>query len=52
VDMDSAGSWARDGINFVSANGIMGGISAAAPTFDPGGAVTRQESIVIFDRIR
>ena len=51
VDMDSADSWAHDGINFVSANGIMNGTSATIPTFSPRGIFTRQESIVTFVRI-
>ena len=52
VDLDTADSWARDGINFVRANGIMGGTSSATPTFSPKDTYTRQESIVTFDRIR
>jgi hypothetical protein len=51
VDLDIAAPWARDGINFVRANGIMGGTSTTTPTFSPRGTFTRQESIVTFDRI-
>ena len=51
VDMGAADSWAHDGINFVRANGIMGGTSTTTPTFSPKGTYTRQESIVTFDRI-
>ena len=52
ADLDAADSWARDGINFVCANGIMDGKNAAEPMFDPKGLFTIQDSIVAFDRIR
>jgi len=51
VDMGEAESWAQDGINFVRANGIMGGTNTTTPTFSPKGTYTRQESVVTFDRI-
>ena len=51
VDLDAAESWARNGISFVRAKGIMGGTSASIPTFNPRGTYTRQESIVTFSRI-
>jgi len=51
VDLKTAADWAYDGINYVYANGIMRGTSTAAPTFNPKGTYTRQESIVTFDRI-
>jgi len=52
TDLDAADGWARDGINFVRANGIMSGTSSTTPTFSPKETYTRQESIVTFDRIR
>ena len=54
VDLGTASVWAVDGINFVRANGIMGGTSTdpSRPTFSPKGTYTRQESIVTFDRIK
>jgi hypothetical protein len=52
MDLNTAAVWARDGINFVRANGIMGGVSSTTPTFNPKGTYTRQESIVTFDRIQ
>ncbi|MDR0324905.1 MAG: lipocalin family protein [Oscillospiraceae bacterium] len=49
-DMDAADSWARPGINFVRANGIMSGTSTAnPPTFTPLRTYTRQESVVTFN---
>jgi hypothetical protein len=51
VDISGADIWACDGIDFVRANGIMGGTSAAAPTFSPRETYTRQESIATFNRI-
>lgn len=54
VDLNDADSWALTGINFVRANGIMGGASTdpSKPTFNPNGTYTRQESIVTFDNIK
>ena len=51
VDMNTADSWAHEGINFVRAIGIMDGTSATKPTFSPRGMFTRQESIIILNRI-
>jgi len=51
ADLSAADSWAYDGINFVGAHNIMGGVSTTTPIFDPRGTFTRQESIVTFDRI-
>jgi hypothetical protein len=53
TDMNAADSWARPGINFVRANGIMSGTSTAnPPTFTPLRTYTRQESIITFNNIR
>ena len=52
VDLLDALTWAHDGINFVRANGIMGGTRTLPPTFSPMGIYSRQEGIVTFDRIR
>ena len=51
TDINSAGIWARDGINFVYAHGIMQGTSTSSPRFNPRGTYTRQESIATFNRI-
>jgi len=51
VDLNLAASWARDGINFVYANGIMGGVGTTTPTFSPFTIFTRQESINLFNNI-
>ncbi|MDR0325080.1 MAG: WG repeat-containing protein [Oscillospiraceae bacterium] len=48
-DMDKAAEWARPGINFVRANGIMSG---SGGNFNPGGKYTRQESITTFNQIK
>lgn len=54
VDLNDADSWARAGINFVRANGIMGGNSTdpTKPKFSPKLTYTRQESIVTFNNIK
>jgi hypothetical protein len=52
TDINTASSWAKDGIDFVRANGIMGGTSTAGSVFTPKTTYTRQESIVTFDRIK
>jgi hypothetical protein len=51
TDLNTAASWAHDGINFVRANGIMGGTSATAPVFSPKETYTREQSIVTFNNI-
>ena len=51
IDLNTANSWALDGINFVGANGIMSGTSSTAPIFSPKSTYTRQESIVTFNNI-
>ena len=51
VDIGSAAEWALEGINYVYARGIMRGTSETAPTFNPKGTYTRQESIVTLNRI-
>ena len=51
VDLDTAASWARDGINFVYATGVMGGTDTDTPIFSPSSTFTRQESINMFNNI-
>jgi hypothetical protein len=51
TDMHLASAWARTGINFVRANGIMSGVSADPPRFDPKALYTREQSIVTFNNI-
>ena len=52
TDIDSTPNWARDGINFCRANGIMGSTNSATPIFSPKGTYSRQDSIATFDRIK
>jgi len=49
VDLGTAAQWARTGINFVRANGIMQGVGN--DRFDPKGKYTREQSIIAFNRI-
>ena len=49
ADLDKAASWARPGIHFVGANGIMSG---SGGSFNPAGLYTRQESITTLNNIR
>jgi hypothetical protein len=51
ADIDAASSWAVDSINFAYNAGLMGGTSTTELVFNPKGVYTRQESIVVFDRI-
>jgi len=51
TDMDDAAAWARPGINFVRANGIMSGTNTIVAVFSPNATYTRQESIVTFNNI-
>ena len=50
ADMESASSWARDGISFVSANGIMRGTGFG--NFSPKRMFSIQESILMFNNIK
>jgi hypothetical protein len=50
TDMGSASGWARNGIDFVFANGIMRGTSTTELVFSPMELFTRQQSIVTFFR--
>jgi hypothetical protein len=49
ADMDSAASWAVNGINFVRANGIMQGVGGN--NFDPTATYSREMSIMTFNNI-
>lgn len=49
-DMEQVADWARDGVNFCGAYGLMKGVSGGPPLFSPSGVYTRQESILVFDR--
>jgi hypothetical protein len=49
VDLDTASEWAREGINYVRANGIMQGVGGNR--FDPLALYTREQSIITFNRI-
>ena len=51
ADIASASAWAADSINYVGSAGIMAGTGAASPVFSPKEAFTRQESMIVFDRI-
>jgi hypothetical protein len=49
-DIDTAASWARAGINFVQAHGVMQG--TGNNNFSPNTGYTREQSIVTFNNIR
>jgi hypothetical protein len=49
LDMESASSWAVEGIDFCRAGGIMNGVGENK--FDPQGLYTREQSILTFDNI-
>ena len=49
ADLNTAADWARDGINFVRANGIMQG--TGDNFFSPKETFTKEQSIVTFDNI-
>jgi len=52
ADLNLAAAWARHGINYARANGIMAGITTSPPyIFSPNGTFTRQDSIVLFYNI-
>jgi len=51
VDLDTAEVWARNGINYVRARGIMSGTSTDVPVFSPRDPYTRQQSIITFSNI-
>ena len=42
-------SWARDGVDYVRAQGIMSGVGGSR--FDPQGWYTREQSIITFNRV-
>jgi len=50
---DAAGisDWAVDAVNFCYANGIMQGTSTTTLVFSPKMTFTREQSIVMFDRM-
>ena len=50
TDLWQVADWARDGVNFCGAYGLMKGVSGGTPVFSPSGVYTRQESILVFDR--
>jgi peptidoglycan/xylan/chitin deacetylase (PgdA/CDA1 family) len=50
ADLGSASRWARDGINFAGANGIMSG--TGNNNFSPKSIYTREQSIVTFNNIK
>ncbi|MCL2004178.1 MAG: S-layer homology domain-containing protein [Oscillospiraceae bacterium] len=52
TDLDTASNWARNGINFVRANGIMSGTSTTEAIFTPSQDFNRQQSIVTFNNIK
>jgi hypothetical protein len=51
ADLDEADAWARDGINFCYAYGIMRGTGDNPPIFSPNLTFTRQESMTVFNRM-
>jgi hypothetical protein len=51
-DLNTASSWAVDGINFCYANKIMQGTSTAPLTFSPTITYTREQSILTFNNIK
>jgi len=51
IDLDTAEVWARNGINFVRARGIMSGTSTDVPVFSPRDPYTRQQSLNTFSNI-
>jgi raffinose/stachyose/melibiose transport system substrate-binding protein len=52
TDLHTASAWARDGINFVRANGVMQGTSTAEAVFSPSLTYTREQSIVTLNNIK
>ena len=50
VDLETASSWAMNGIHFARANGIMQGMGN--DIFNPKGVYTREQSIVTFNNIK
>jgi len=50
ADIDTAASWARNGIGFVRENGIMSG--TGSNNFSPKSDYTREMSIVTFNNIK
>jgi len=52
ADLNTADVWARSGINFARAKGIMSGVTSTPPLlFEPHTTFTRQESILLFNNI-
>jgi hypothetical protein len=52
-DINTASSWAVDGINYVRNAGIMSGTGTADnPLFNPKGNYTREQSIITFNNIK
>jgi hypothetical protein len=50
-DIDTASSWAVDGINYVRNAGIMQGTSTNPPLFSPKETYTREQSVVTYNNI-
>lgn len=50
TDLWQVADWARDGVNFCGAYGLIRGVSGDVPVFSPSGTYTRQESILVLDR--
>lgn len=50
-DIWQVADWARDGVAFCGAYCLMRGTSDSRPVFSPEEVYTRQESILVFDRI-
>ena len=50
-DLNTASSWALNGVNYVRANGIMQGTSTNPPMFSPKTNYTREQSIITFNNI-
>ena len=51
TDIESASGWAQNAINYVGMYGYMGGTSTTEKVFSPKGTYTRQESIVVFNKM-
>lgn len=52
ADLNQADTWARSGINYARANGIMAGVNSNPPiSFNPHATFTRQESVLLFNNI-
>jgi hypothetical protein len=51
TDMSAAADWAHNAIDYVGGAGIMDGVSATAKVFDPKGTFSRQQSIIVFNKM-